>query len=381
MASSGVIVGNVDGRSMADERRKVPAMSRGVALRVVVLALGVSVGAACAGSEVPDARSDLAVAEPPPTALPAGADGVFEAPVGTTSLPAGDSTDVAVEAPEVFTGPPPAAVPPPTQLAATSSSGGSGVWAVIIGIDDYPGTRYDLRAAGNDATDMDAALARFGVPAQQRLRLGGGAATATNVRRSLRWLTERAGPEATAVFFYAGHVRKTQGHEVLVGADGATVPDTEVAELLRPLRARATWIVIAACYGGGFTEVLGPNRILMAAAPADQLAYESPELGRSYLVEYLVRRAMLMGQADRSVEHAYAWAVAALRREHPNRLPVAYDDLPGDLVLGPALGPPPAPPSPPARPAPPPTPTTTTTAPPRNDQCIIRIGGGSSCTG
>jgi len=355
-------------------------MSRGVALRVAVLALVVSVGAACGGSEVPDARSPLAVAEPPPAGLPAGADGVFEAPAGTTSLPAEDSTDVAVEAPEVFTGAPPAPAPPPTQLAATSSAGGSGVWAVIIGIDDYPGTRHDLRAAGNDATDMDAALARYGVPAQQRLRLGGGAATATNVRRSLRWLTERAGPEATAVFFYAGHVRKTQGHEVLVGADGATVPDTEVADLLRPLRARATWIVIAACYGGGFTELLGPNRILMAAAPANQLAYESPQLGRSYLVEYLVRRAMLMGQADRSVEHAYAWAVAALRREHPSRLPVAYDDLPGDLVLGPPLGPPPAPPRPPAQPAPPP-PTTTTTAPPRNDQCIIRIGGGSSCTG
>ena len=357
-------------------------MSRGVALRVAVLALVVSVGAACAGSDGHGARTPHAAVQPPPTALPAGADGMFEAPAGTTSVPDAGSADVAVQAPEVFTGPPPAPAPPPTQLAATSTSPGSGVWAVIVGIDDYPGTRHDLRAAGNDASDVDAALARYGVPAQQRLRLGGGAATATNLRRSLHWLTERAGPEATAVFFYAGHVRKSDGHEVLVGADGATVPDTEVADLLRPLRARATWIVIAACYGGGFTEVLGPNRILMAAAPANQLAYESPELGRSYLVEYLIRRAMLMGHADRSVEHAYAWAVAALRREHPTRLPVAYDDLPGDLVLGPALGPPPAPPKPPAQPAPsPPPPTTTTTAPPKNDQCIIRIGGGSSCTG
>lgn len=351
-------------------------MSRGVALRVAVLALVVSVGAACGASGGPGARASLAAVQPPS----AGADGVFEVPAGTSSIPGAGAADVAVEAPEAFTGPPPAPAPPPPQLAATSTSGGSGVWAVIVGIDDYPGTRHDLRAAGNDASDVDAALARYGVPAQQRLRLGGGAATATNLRRSLQWLTERAGAEATAVFFYAGHVRKSDGHEVLVGADGATVPDTEVADLLRPLRARATWIVIAACYGGGFTEVLGPNRILMAAAPANQLAYESPELGRSYLVEYLVRRAMLLGQADRSVEYAYAWAAAALRQEHPDRLPVAYDDLPGDLVLGPPPVPPPPPPTTTTAPPPPAT-TTTTTAPPRNDQCIIRIGGGSSCTG
>lgn len=351
----------------------VPRMGRGVALRAVLLALGGLVGAGCAGTDHAPTRPQAAPA-PPSTVPAAGFELPFVAPPGVTTPPSGE--DVAVEAPEVFSGPPPAPVAPPMQLAATGPAAGGGVWAAIIGIDDYPGSRYDLKAAGNDAADMDAALARYGVPPQQRLRLGGGAATADNLRRSLQWLTEHAGSDATAVFFYAGHVRKSGGQELLVGADGATVPDTEVAELLRPLQAKATWIVIAACYGGGFTEVLGPNRILMAAAPADKLAYESPDLGRSYLVEYLVRRAMLQGRADRSVEYAYAWAVAALRRDHPSRLPVAFDEVPGDLVLGPALGPPPTPPKPP-----PPPPTTTTTAPPKNDQCLLRIGGGSGCTG
>src|SRR3712207_8145269 len=48
------------------------------------------------------------------------------------------------------------------------SSGGA--WAVVVGIDDYPGGRHDLRSAGNDALDMDAVLARQGIGAERRDR-------------------------------------------------------------------------------------------------------------------------------------------------------------------------------------------------------------------
>ncbi|MGH8998209.1 MAG: hypothetical protein ACRDY7_02345, partial [Acidimicrobiia bacterium] len=66
----------------------------------------------------------------------------------------------------------------------------------------------------------------------------------------------------------------------------------------------------------------------------------------SYLVEYLVRRAMLEGKAPGSVQEAFSWAQREIARDYPNRIPVMIDESAGPLVLGTRLrqsaGPPPA---------------------------------------
>lgn len=255
------------------------------------------------------------------------------------------------------------------------------MWAVVIGIDDYPGGKSDLRAAVHDVDTVDWTLASYGVPADRRLVLRNAQATAPVIGAAIRWLVANAGPDATAVLFYAGHVRSLRdGTQAIVAADGALATDQAVADGLRPLRARAAWIVMASCYGGGFDEVLAPNRILTAAAPAGSLAYENVQYANSYLVEYLFQRAMIEGAAPDSVERAFAWADAALRRDHPNRAPVQFDRLAGELQFGTPPAPPPLPPPPPPPPTPaPPTgheppPMTTTTAPPPEEEgegCLL----------
>jgi len=55
---------------------------------------------------------------------------------------------------------------------------------------------------------------------------------------------------------------------------------------------------MAACYGGGFTELMAPGRILTAAADANSLAYENESFGRSYLDEYLIHQALLESRKD-----------------------------------------------------------------------------------
>lgn len=279
------------------------------------------------------------------------------------------------EAPPAFEGPAPEAQP----AVFDPGPAGGGIWAVVIGIDDYPGGSHDLLSAGNDARDMDAVLARAGSPPEQRLRLTDGQATADNIRRSLDWLVDRAGPDATAVFFFAGHVRDLGGGtEAMVGSDGGVVHDKEVARRLRGLHAARTWIVLAACYAGGFDEVLAPGRILTAAAPAGRLAYENLSMRRSYLVEYVLRQAVLNGRAPGpiSVESAFAWGEAAIRKDYPDRVPVQFDRLAGDLPLGGAgwSNPPPPPRQDPPPPPPrrePPTTTTTTPPPEEEESCGI----------
>ena len=312
----------------------------------------------------------------------------------SAALPAaGDAEAPIAPPPAQFDGPPPAAPALPATLVAgppALPAGGAGLWSVVIGIGDYPGTSHDLAYTGNDAADMDAALARAGQPASQRVDLRDGQATGATMLRAFDWLVAHAGPDSTAVVFYAGHVRKLGGStEALVGADGRVVSDREMAAHLAPLRASRTWIVMAACYGGGFTETLAPGRILTAAAPANSLAYETSTYHRSYLGEYLVHRGMLEGLGGPTVQSAFAYATEELRREHPNRMPVEFDQAGGPLTLGSgsfAASPRSSatttvPPSSPSSSGPSTT-TTTTTAPGSgsHQQCLITAGSLVRCS-
>ncbi|HEX4979508.1 MAG TPA: caspase family protein [Acidimicrobiales bacterium] len=304
--------------------------------------------------------------------------------------------------PALFDGPPAPAPPPPRALAEYAGVLPSpGTWAVLVGINDYPGSRSDLRSAIADIDDVDRMLAASGVPETNRLVLRDGQATADAMRRSIDWLRAHAGRDAVAVFFYAGHIRKVdRTGEAMIGADGGLLPDVELSSLLAGVAARRGWIGMAGCYGGGFTEALRPGWVLTAAADADSIAYENERLGRSYLVEYMVRRAMLERRADGSVEAAFAWARQEIERDYPNRVPLQIDTDPAVLDL--RMAPPPVParpsapaPSPaaaparepastPAAPPPPPPPAPPPPAdspPPEPDPCagltlgLLRCGG------
>jgi Caspase domain len=262
------------------------------------------------------------------------------------------------------------AEPPPAALSRfrnVKPSGGT--WAVMIGINDYPGSSHDLRSAVADVRDVDEALGRMGVPADHRMVITDRQANAATIKLSVDWLNAHAGPDAVAVFFYAGHVRKISGNtEAILAADGAAITDADLGHRLRGLKAHKAWIAIAACYGGGFVETLAPGRVLTGAAPAHQLAYENSAFGRSYMVQFMIREAMLDGRAAATVQTAFDYANAALARQYPGREPVQVDHGTTPLDLRPpgavARQSPPTTAAP--QPPPPPAPknsTTTTTAP------------------
>jgi hypothetical protein len=304
-----------------------------------------------------------------PLASSQGSAGVAPPPAGDAAPPA---VDVAIAPPpETFDAPPAPAVPPPAALrspASTTAGGGArggGVWAVMFGLNDYPGSGSDLRSAVNDVNDVNQALAGFGAPGSQRLLIRDRQATAGVVLAAADWLVQHAGPDSTAVFFYAGHVRKlSSSTEAIVAADGRVVTDAQLASALRDLAARRTWIAMASCFGGGFDEVLAPGRVLTAAADANHLAYENASYGRSYLVQFMVRQAMIERRAPDSVQSAYDYARAQLSAQYPGRVPVEYDragspvDLrQGAVAYGGGGAAPPAgsPSSPPPTTAPPPS--------------------------
>lgn len=324
------------------------------------------------------------VAEPVPFAD----DDVPAEPVPASLPPSSAAGTESVIAPppefELPTSPPP---PPPAPLRRSSQFDGvtpePGTWAVIIGINDYPGTKGDLASAVNDANDVNEALRQAGVEGSHRLVIRDQQATQGVVLAAADWLVAHAGPDAVAVFFYAGHVRKVSGStEAIVAADGRIVTDADLARHLAPLKAKQAWIAMAACYGAGFTEALGPGRVLTGAAPADQLAYENSTFGRSYMVQYMVREAWLDKRAGPTVQAAFAYAAQAAARDgHRGREPVQVQQGSEPLDLRPRR---PAP-SPGRPPGAPPGPggsgagagSTPTTAPP--DECESLTLGVVSC--
>ena len=244
-------------------------------------------------------------------------------------------------APARFSGAAPRRVSPPASMSDGAVSGQGaregGTWAVVIGINDYPGTQNDLGSAVNDANDVVQALESLGVGGDHILALRDGQVTRSTLLQSISWLSNKAAPSAVAAFFYAGHVRKTAyGNEEIVTSDGSAVSDSDLARALDRVQATRAWIGIAACYGGGFDEVLDkPGRVLTAASDANSEAYENTALGRSYMVEYMVRQAIIQNKASATVETAFSYAVQRISQEHPGREPVEYETGNGALDFRP----------------------------------------------
>ena len=302
-----------------------------------------------------------------------------------------ERADRTMEAREVALTPPPAVLdgavaapggPAPTFAPSRVRADGE-VFALLIGIDDYPGRRFDLESAVADMQTVDAALTGFGVPAGNRVLLRDGQATGAAVRAAIRSLVRQGGPGATYVLAYAGHARLVdRDTQEIVLADGVTMRDRELAALLAPATTQRMWLLFATCFAGGFTELLAPGRILTGAAAAGEQAWEDPALNGSYLVYHLVRQGWLQGRAGDSVQEAFAYADRVLARDRPDRRPVQVDEAGGSLVLGPGdpregLARAPAPPAPapePDRPPPSSQPSSPpTTRPDRDNPCVLGV--------
>ena len=304
----------------------------------------------------PAAASEVALA-PPTTAAPA--------------PPPPPPTEVAITPPVELTGEVAPAVPVPALFEQARGGPQGSVFALVVGINDYAGTEYDLGAAVADANTVNEALAKFGVPAGNRVVLRDAQARRPQLVAAVKALVQRAGPGSTIVFAYSGHVRKLDADtEAIVTPEGGVLTDQQLASLLAPSRAANMWLLLATCYAGGFTELLGPGRILTGAAGANSLAYESPALHGSYLIHHMVREGWLQGKAGPSVQEAFAYADARIKARYPNRRPMQIDRTSGRLRLGTPTATKAASSS---QPRPASTPTTTTTTQPQRQSCALVV--------
>jgi metacaspase-1 len=156
--------------------------------------------------------------------------------------------------------------------------------ALLVGINDYPGTANDLHGCLNDATNVyDVLVKYFGFsPGDIRL-LQDGRATRQAIVSGLETLVGRAAPGDTLVFQYSGHgsqVRDKEGDELADGKDeiicpydftwdGSWVSDDELSRIFSALKKGVRLeVILDSCHSGTGTREIVLDRTALGRLPA-----------------------------------------------------------------------------------------------------------------
>lgn len=162
-------------------------------------------------------------------------------------------------------------------------SGKGRLFGIFAGISDYPGRDSDLDFTADDAVRLrDAFVRGAGLDLDDQYTMTDRQATRAELRRALRDIGRRAGPQDTFVFFFSGHgdrIERRQGphstdpdslDETIELYDGS-ISDDELNELLNDIHAGTTLIFLDSCYSGGFAKdvISVPGRMGMFSSEED----------------------------------------------------------------------------------------------------------------
>ena len=161
--------------------------------------------------------------------------------------------------------------------ARTYTTGGStdGKYALLVGLDDYPGTVLDLDGPVGDTRIMYRALTeRFGFDPANIVVLNDSDATRENIANGVIQHLGQAGSDGVAVFFFSGHGAQVGENIGLTGAldpeprgegdeaiaiyghnqESSLLLDEELGFLIETIEAGRALVVVDACYSGEITR-------------------------------------------------------------------------------------------------------------------------------
>jgi hypothetical protein len=187
--------------------------------------------------------------------------------------------------------------------------------ALVIGVGSYADPQWNVPIAGRDAEVTAATLrdAHFAAypPGQVQL-LRDAEATRQGVLNALKTLTERSGPEDTALVVFTGHgAMSDDGLYYLASSDtqftadrkivsGSGISIADIKRFVLDLHARHLLLVINACFAGKLTgsvipdrfsnEIVrsGEGRALITASKPDQLSHFDTTREHSFFGQALI---------------------------------------------------------------------------------------------
>jgi hypothetical protein len=194
--------------------------------------------------------------------------------------------------------------------AAASGSSATRVWAVSVGISDYPGGGNDLPECANDAVKIAEALRNQGLTTPEReVLLTDAQATRGAITQALQRVAREIQPNDVFVFFYSGHGGQADGpsrdeeelddiDEYMFVYDGQILDD-EMGRLIDQVRARTTLFALDSCFSGGFAKdvVTRPGIVGMFSSEEDVTSGVAMQFqAGGYLSHFL--RMGIQGEGD-----------------------------------------------------------------------------------
>jgi hypothetical protein len=250
------------------------------------------------------------------------------------------------------------------------------VWAVVIGINDYPRVRQ-LKYAVNDARAFyDLLVNTNQIPSENVFLMVNGQASLKQMRSTLGTrLKNKAGKDDMVIIYYAGH-GATERDMMSPDGDGlekyllpydadpndlyaSALPMREIAHIFHRIRSERLIFIADACYSGAsggrtvsisgvranisdaFLERIagGKGKVIITASSANEVSVEKDELHHGVFTYYMVEG--LRGKADTdqngliTVDEAYRYVSdkvtqATGQEQHP----VKKGAVEGQMVLG-----------------------------------------------
>lgn len=194
---------------------------------------------------------------------------------------------------------------PPRQAAV---AGGARVFALMVGVSDYPEDVGDLEFTDEDARKLAETLQRDGSLNEASVVLTNAEATVAGVRSAFARVAAQAGPDDMFLFFFSGHggqeptsvtgIEPDGKAETLVLTDGE-ITDAELGRLFASLDTRLALLVVDACFSGGFARnvVDRPGVMGVFSSEEDLTSAVADKFQAGGYLSHFVRAGM-SGEAD-----------------------------------------------------------------------------------
>lgn len=204
-------------------------------------------------------------------------------------------------------------------------------WAILIGINNYPGGVPDLVYCREDAIAMKNLLIDHGWHSDHIKVLTDSRATVENIEFAIKQIDFQEDNDDIVLFQFSGH-----GSPSSIRVYDSSLGATKLDKDLDKLESQNMALIFCSCYSGGLIDYIGQSgRVILTVAARDETACPGA-LGNTPFIYFLLEA--FEGRADTnhdnwvSAEEAYRYAApkttAYFEKIHRSVHPQIYDGYP-----------------------------------------------------
>lgn len=240
------------------------------------------------------------------------------------------------------------------QMPITSALSTRTGYAIVIGVEDYPGTLYDLNYCEDDANSVYSQLLNnYGFDEIYIHLLLDSAATKDAITTAFNMISFIIDSNDVFFFYYSGHgVKGSFNNEIYpydsISNSNNMISDVELNTYLGWLNSEEQYIIIDSCGSGGMIEeAQAVNRYFMTSSSKVEDSWETSALNHGVFTYYFLRSSSLAtdsnGDGIRSMEEQFAYIYARTVSYSTNNLgkvqhPQLYDGITGETVIATTIG-------------------------------------------